>query len=132
MPLTPQEKVLIRHHLGFLNVAEAYTFVLGTPAGVETQFVIEGAMNRILEDAMPLVRNLLSQCELIAASLTDEDMIDITLVNELGEIKTNRMSFRERREMYDWRRQELANAFGVYANPFDKRAWGGVNVPVRH
>lgn len=132
MPLTTEEKVRIRHHLGFLNVAEAYTFVLGVPAGVETQFIIEGAMNRVLEAALPLLRQKLAQCDDLDARLTNEDVTDLALVAKLGEIESSGNAFEQLKGMLDHRRREIARILGVMPNPFDQVGWGGVNVPVRH
>jgi hypothetical protein len=118
--LTDEEKVKVRHHLGFLNVQEAYTFVLGTPAGVETQFIVEGAMNRLLPAALPLVRNLLCKCDETECQRFESQP-------NLAAAKVGNIELRGKDEQdalvrnYDYWRQALANAFGVYTNPFDKR-----------
>ena len=59
MSLTPEEKTATRHHLGYLGVAYAYTFVFGIPSGVQTQFSVEGAMDRLLADSEPRYRQIL-------------------------------------------------------------------------
>ena len=136
--LSDEEKIKVRHHLGYLNVQEAQTFVLGTPAGVETQFLIEGAMNRLLAGAIPMVREIL-----VKLDHTEEQMLcgqDLVEVNSLGEIQTN-MTGQDRaqkqlRQAYQWWRMSLANLLGVPANPFDQRLGvmgfgGGISVPVR-
>ena len=51
MAFNDQEKVRIRHHTGYSNVSAAQSFSLGVPAAVETAFLIEGAMNRVLPAA---------------------------------------------------------------------------------
>lgn len=123
MPLTEDEKVQVRHALGFLNVAEAATFVLGTPAGVETQFIIEGAMNRVLESALPLLRNHLAILAKIEAQMVDD--LETLVVRKLGEIEIDPEEMPKLRREYDFWRQRLANILGVYANPFDKARYGG-------
>lgn len=133
MALTEEEKVRVRHHLGFLNVVEAQTFVLGTPAGVETQFIIEGAMNRVKEEALPLLRRMLSYLD-----LTEEQMVtdqDVMVVDQIGEITVRKEQQKQLRQVYKYWQQSLANVLGVYPNPFDKRGMGvggagGPNVPV--
>jgi hypothetical protein len=136
MPLTEEEKTSIRHHLGYLNVAEAATFALGTPAGVETQFLIESAFTKVLEGALPLVRRTL--CKLDA---TEEQMFcgqETAEVQSIGDITTNvtgeHRHQAELRRAYRWWQASLANLLGVYVNPFDKRAGafgGGINVRVQ-
>lgn len=129
MPLTDEEKVKIRHHLGFLNVGEAYTFVLGTPAAVETQFIIEGAMNRVLEKALPELRRILQ----VLNGLEEQMVADHELlaVNQIGEIKVRSDEQEALDARYGRWCGSLANMLGVYANPYDKRG-GGINVPVTH
>jgi len=121
VPLTEHEKVKVRHHAGYLNVAEAATFVLGTPASVETQFIIEGAMNRVLEVALPEVRRHLQ----ILDSLEEQMVFDHELlaVESLGEITVNNREQYQLTQRYDYWVNSLCNLLGAYRNPFDKR-WG--------
>ena len=137
--LTEQEKVRIRHHLGYLNVQEASTFVLGTPSSVETQFIIEGAFNRVLESAVPLLRDLLGKL-----NATEEQMFcgqENMALLKIGEITMNSTGEdREQKELrrsYEYWKRSMANILGVMVNPFDKRTGvyrvsGGISVGVRH
>jgi hypothetical protein len=129
---TPEERVKARHHLGFLNVSEVYTFVLGTPAAVETQFAIEGALNRILPEAMPLFRELLAKCDQTEAQRFDNQ--DSHVASRVGSIELRgREAQTTLAKDYSYWRQALANLLGIYENPFDKRedlAGGGINVRV--
>ena len=72
LQLTDLEKVKIRHHLGFLNVQAASTFVLGTPAAVETQFIIEGAFTRILDAALEECRRHIAILDKIEQQMIDD------------------------------------------------------------
>lgn len=131
MSFTPEEKVQIRRHLGYINVQEAYSFILGVPAAVETQFLIEGAMDRVLPQAEPEVRRHLE----ILATLEGQMITDLdTLVaSSVGEIKIRPTEMKELRKEYQYWREGLANIIGCYPNPFDKRFFGGsVNVNVQH
>jgi hypothetical protein len=130
MPLTDDEKVKIRHHLGFLNVAEAYTFVLGTPAAVETQFLIEGAMIRILEVALPLVRKIVQVLDTIEQQMIDD--LELLAVTKVGELDINPDEHPKLRVEYERWQGSLANALGIYPNPWDKRAMGQINVTVHN
>lgn len=136
--LSAQEKVKVRHHLGYLNVQEAQTFVLGTPASVETQFIIEGAMDRVLADAVIEVRRHIQ----ILDSIEEQKVQNLELlqVKKLGEIEVNSTGDdREQKQLikeYDRWVDSLANLFGVVRNPYDKRkgamGTGGINVGVQH
>jgi hypothetical protein len=128
------EKTRIRHHLGYLNVEASQTFVLGTPAGVETQFLIEGAMNRVLPEAAVLAREMVAKCDAVEAQMSEnQELLAVTQVDEIG---VRQDEFEQLLKRYQYWRNALANILGTYANPFDKRfgAGGGmgVNVPVRH
>ena len=135
--LTEQEKVKVRHHCGYLNVQDAQTFVLGTPASVETQFIIEGAMNRVLEAALPELRRHLSILDTIENQMVcGLENVEVTKMSEMNINSTGEhRAQRELRRAYnDWV-GSLVNIMGVTRNPFDKRGGyglGGVNVSVRH
>ena len=131
MALTEEEKVKIRHFLGYLNVSAAQTFVLGSPAAIETQFIIEGAMNRVLPQAEGEVRRhivILDGCE--EQMISDRELL---AVNKVDEIDIRQTEMKELRTEYQYWRQSLANLLGVYPNPFDKRfSNNGINVGVTH
>jgi hypothetical protein len=129
MPLTEQEKVRTRDHMGYLNVVDVQTFVLGTPAAVETQFLIEGAMNKVLEHALPLFRQILAKCDLILEQKVDD--LENLAVDELGDIKLRKDEQARLDDQYDYWVAKLENMLGVPRNPFDKTRMGrGINVAV--
>jgi len=134
MALTEEEKVKVRHHLGFLNVQSVYTFVLGSPSSVETQFAIEGAMERLIPAALPELRRHLGFLDKI-----EEQMIcglENIDVEQLGEMKLN-VKGKDRaqmqlREVYDYWANSLANLMGIYRTPCDRRKSKSMNARVRH
>lgn len=134
--LNQAEKVKVRHHLGYLNVQEAQTFVLGTPAAVETQFIIEGAMNRVLEEALPEVRRHVQIMDSIEEQMVaNHELIQITKIDTIDVNSTGQdREQRQLRQTYDYWADSLANLFGIYRNPFDKRLGhfgrGGINARV--
>lgn len=129
-PLSETERASVRHHMGYLNVGEMYTFVLGTPAAVETTFVIEGAMDRVLEVALPRFRQILGILDAIEAQRVDD--LELMAINQLGDIQVNQKEQNQLLRTYDDWVAALANMLGVPRNPFDKRLGGarGVNVGV--
>lgn len=132
--LTEEEKVKVRHHLGYLNVGAAQTFVLGVPAGVETQFMIEGAMDRVNPAALGEVRRILA----VLSQLEDQAIGDaeLLMVSKVGSIDIRPDELKRVWEQYLIHRDALANLLGTYPNPFDRRfsggAAGGINTTVNH
>lgn len=127
---TEEEKVRIRHHLGYLNVAASATFVLGSPAAVETQFIIETAMNKVLPEAETMARNLIARCDFVENQMVENQ--ELLAVEAVGEITVRKDEFSALQVRYNYWRNALANALGIYPNPFDKRFAGGLNVTVQH
>ncbi len=122
--------------MGYLNVQDASTFVLGIPAGVQTQFVIERAFQKILAAAEPLYRKYLDKLDAIECQIVDNT--ENLAVEELGDIKLRGDEFQRLIDRYKWHQGALANLLGVPPNPYDARPWmgtgynggGGLNIPV--
>lgn len=136
MAFTDQEKVKIRHHLGFLNVGAAQTFELGVPSAVETQFLIEGAMDKVMPAAEPEARRLIGILDTIECQMVGD--LELLAVNKIGELEVRKEEQAQLRDNYKYWRAALANLLGTYPNPFDKRYGMGsdvgasINVPVHH
>lgn len=129
--ITPDEKARARHHLGYLGVQAASTFSLGVPAGVQTQFMVEGAWDRLLPESYGRFRDLL--CKLDATENAIFCGLDMVDVNRINEIEINRARLREYATTYKIAQQALANLMGVPTNPWDQREWlqgGRINVSV--
>jgi hypothetical protein len=127
-----QEKVKIRAALGYGNVSSVQTFSLGVPAAVETQFLIEGAMNRVLPEAELEVRRLVGVLEGIEAQMTGD--LELLAVERIGEITINEKEQQKLRSVYQHWQRQLGNLLMVPPNPYDQRFMnaGGVNVGVSH
>ncbi len=128
--ISEQEMVRIRHHLGFYNVGAGSTFFLGVPSSVELNFIIENAFTKLLPAAFPLVREMLNRCEVTEQQLFDNQ--ENLAVNKVCDIELREDEMEQLDKRYDRWRLALANAFGIYPNPFDKRGLGGpgLNAPV--
>jgi hypothetical protein len=116
--------------MGYLQVADAYTFVLGSPASVETTFIIEGAMDKLLEAALPRYRQILATLDAIECQMVGD--LENMAVESLGGIKINAREQKQLVSSYDYWVAALSNMLGCPRNPFDKRlqATSGVNVRV--
>ncbi len=130
--LTEEERVSIKHHLGYAGVDEMQTFVLGVPAAIETQFIIEGAMNRVRISALPKLRQLLVVLDTIEAQMVED--LELLAVNRLDTIEVNQGEQKALENRYDYWVNALGNVLGATRNPFDARKYnrqGGINAGVQ-
>lgn len=139
MAISEQDKVRARHHCGYLNVGSASTFALGIPAGVQTQFTIEGAWSKVLPQAESLFRSHLDKLDAIEEQIVDNT--ENVAVSKIDEIELRPDEFRQLIQRYMYWQGALCNLMGITPNPFDQRPWlgmgfngagGGVNVGVIH
>lgn len=129
MALTSEQRVSIRHHMGYLQVAEVFTFVLGSPASVETTFLIEGAMDRVLEAAIPRLLSVLEKLDRVECQML-ENMENLA-IQSIGDITINTKEHRDLKRVYDYWVAELSNMLGCPRNPFDKRLQAGSGINLR-
>lgn len=132
---TDEEKARIRYHMGYANVNAVEVYAAGVPAPIETQFLIEGAMNRVLEAAAPLVRKTLAILDGIEQQMVDDH--ELLAITEIGEIKINTKEQQKLEARYLRWQASLANILAVSPMPFDFRygggmGGGGLNTPVSH
>jgi hypothetical protein len=133
--VTDDEKNRVRWHLGYHLVESVATFALGVPAAMQTTFMIEGAMNRILSTpgAIEKFRQTLERLDCIENEIMCG--IDLASVDVLDTITVRKDRLRELARYYRLFQSALANALGVVPNPWDQRvifllADGGINVSV--
>ena len=129
MPLTDPEKVKTRFHLGYMNQNSVETFHLGTPAATETSFIIEAAMDKVPEGALPLHRQILAILDKILFGQKVDDLENLA-VSKLGNIELRPDEMEALDKQYEFWQGHLANLLGVYVNPFSKVGNPGINVPV--
>ena len=135
MAITDEAKVRARHHLGYLGVGSAQTFLLGIPAAVQTQFMIEGAFTRLLPESEPKFLELLDNCDGVEKQLVRFQKA--LVASAVDTIQLNPKEFERLLDRYSWWRSALGNMLGIAPNPFDQRfgGWtggGGLNIPVSH
>jgi len=131
MAFTEQEKVKIRSHMGYLNVGSVQSFSLGVPAAVETQFLIDGAMNRVLPEAEQEVRQLCGILDGIEAQMVGD--LELLAVTKIGEIEVNETEQAKLKTAYRHWQAKLGNLLAIPVCPFDQRFMNaGINVGVSH
>lgn len=121
--ISEDDKVRARMHMGYLNVQSASTFVLGVPAAIQTQFMIEGAWDRILPGAESRFRRILDRLDKIEEQI--EDDTENLAADKVDEIELRKDEFDELIKRYKHWQGSLGNMLGVLPNPFDQRPYLG-------
>ena len=135
MALTIEERERIRTHLGFPSLAnnQSPSLAYGVPIMRQQAFLIEDAMTRLLPEAEPRVRNILTtldgiECRML--SVLDQITVDQVDSIRLAPDGADRLE----REYNRWGRR-LAEIFHCEFYTLSARAGGGrrggvANVPV--
>ena len=114
--LTEEEKASIRHHLGFMQVAPSTSIFMGFPAATQTSFLVETAMDHIMEAGVGRIRDDIAECDRIECEIKGArfrlqaksvEGIDLN-PQELTQLKT---------EYTDWAKR-LADDLGVPINAY--------------
>jgi hypothetical protein len=134
--LQADDRERIRYHLGFPNVASQASLAFGVPISVETIFIVEQAMNSLLDTTVERVRKLLGILDYIEERLIRA--LPHLAASELGNLKVERSDGSETdlldKEYCRWA-SRLADNLGVpkYAYSLRSKAGGGkaAIVPVR-
>lgn len=132
--LTQEEMVKCRHHLGYPNVGEVQTFAFGVPAAMQTTFMIEGAMVRVLPNAEAMLRDLLAKLD--KDECRADELLDIVEFESIEQTKYRDNALQKVAQHYLRHQQSLSNLLGIVPNPWDQREWvasgsGNINVPVQ-
>jgi len=84
VPLSDDEKQRARYHLGYPSLSTAASIQLGVPALTQTNFLVENALLRLLESALPQVRAILSTMDNIETKLIEaQDRLAATKLADL-------------------------------------------------
>lgn len=135
-PFDERDRSRIKYHLGYLAVQPAASIQFGIPRPIETLFLVEDAMNNIVNDGFNVqnVLRLLGVLDNIECRM--QGSLDYLPANKLGtlEVRSDMMDAFER-EYNRWA-QRIADILGVPMYPYSQRAkeaagvMGG-NIPVR-
>lgn len=125
--LTDDEKARIRRHLGYPNVGMAASMQYGIPKPLSVAFLLETAMNQLLEQAVPIAREILGTLDELTARL-GADAADLLEVKRLGTIEPNPDNPKDLQALRLYWIWELADTFGVPPYGFSRRMRGGQTV----
>lgn len=135
--LSAAERERVRYHLGYQNVEPAASISLGFPRATQASFLVEAAMDRLVDSTVGRVSQIVALLDRIEGQMA-EALCRLT-AQQLGELKL-RNSNEEPTEQdllaREYRRwaERLADNLGVPLNAYSERfrddGGGMVNVPV--
>lgn len=135
MALTSQDKERCRYHCGYLEVSPAASLSYGIPRPINTIFLIETAMDNIVDLAIPRVIKTLNILDKVECKL--EQALEYMSANKIGniEVRADQADALER-EYHRWAAR-LCDILGVPPYPYAERnrEAAGVmagNVKVQH
>ena len=137
MPLTDGERQRARYHLGYPSLNSAASVAFGVPMMNQTNFLVESALFRLLEESLPQVRQIMHVMDTVETKLfdaVDQDHLVATQLEDLHlrEDETDKLEGEYRRWGY-----RLADILGCPVYPFSPRykpsgANNVTNVSVSH
>lgn len=135
MPLTPTDRERIRYHMGYPAISSNASIQFGLPAFTEMNFVIETAMDKLLEPSIPRVRDLLQTLDDTETNIRQAQQR--LAASRLGEITMNEGEPDKLEREYRRWAERLADimASPLYAYSTRFRETGAVfagSIPVRH
>lgn len=117
MPLTAEEKVRIKYHLGYPLQETLRSMVAGLPTIVQSNWQIDAVLaHPLAEETIPLIRDHIKQLdEIIFGDLPDSRLYHIA--EQLEELKLNMRHPKMLSDDYKFWQQRLAQILCVPVNP---------------
>jgi len=133
MPISASERERILYHLGYLAVQPAASIQYGIPRPIQTMFLVETAMNNLLEVAVDRVRRVLQIMDGIENKLVDAQ--DRLAADQLGDLKIRATEPDQLEGEYRRWGYRLADILGVpiyaYSTKYRNAGVRAGSIPVR-
>ncbi len=136
MAFTTEEKERIRYHTGYLEVSPAPSITFGIPALIQTNFLVERAMDLVLPAAEGRVRKILCVLEGIECKMIEWQ--DYLIASQLDSLTIRADNIDKLEDEYSRWASRLADILGCPLYPGSSkfrrlfRSIGGGNIPVRN
>jgi hypothetical protein len=127
------EKERIRYHLGYLNVQPAASITYGLPRPIQTLFLVEVAMDKVLPEGEDRIRKMVTTLDNIECQMIEGQAY--LAANRLGELEVRKEHIDQLEVEYHRWASRLADTLGVPLYPFADRfkrvrGSGAGNIPV--
>lgn len=109
------EKERIRYHMGYLQVAPAASITYGIPAPIQTLFLVEAAMDRVIPSAEDRVRKIVTVLDEIECRMTGA--LDYLAVEQVDSITIRKDQIDKLEDEYCRWAARLADTLGAPLYP---------------
>ena len=114
--LTITEKAKIRAHLDFPVIDGRVALALGLPVNTQVSTILDDAVERVLPEALPIVRRYLEMCECTEAQLAKAQQ-NLSVASVTGVTMRPREALEDLEDMYMKWVIKLASSLAVVRNP---------------
>lgn len=128
MPLTAEEKVRIRYHMGYPLQGSVRSLFASVPFNRQTLYLLEGVMETIAEESLPQIRKILGYLD-----KTDEKIFcdqKNMQADQIEELRLNESYHPKLRREYTYWQGRLAQCLDVPLN-MDFQPIRGVDAGIR-
>lgn len=120
MPLTDEERVKVRYHLGFPQISPSQSLAFGAVIPTQANFLIEASMNNLIVGAEEIVRSLICTLDEIEC-LMRRALPDLQVSRTGGGVELD-TGYNDRLEAeYNRFAGRLADVFAVPFHPYAMR-----------
>lgn len=113
------EKERIRYHMGYLQVTPAAAITYGIPAPIQTLFLLESAMDRVIANAEDRVRRLITVLDEIECRMLDGQ--NYLVADQLSDITIRKDNIDKLEDEYCRWAARLADTLGAPLYPGAER-----------
>lgn len=130
MAFTPEEKANIRYHLGYPNVEPVSGYGLGIPIPLQTSFILESTMDRVIAVFEPKIRELLEVLDGIECNMVKAQKR--LSANRVGDIELRQTEISQLEAEHSRWAKRLADCLCAPIYPFSTKFAGtrAGNIPV--
>ncbi len=123
--LSPEDKSLVRYHMGYPDIDTAQYLLGGVTFSVPTQFLLENQMNQVRDTAVPRIQQLTGILETI-----EQQMVDA--LGRLRAVKADVVTLNPTEHLdlevqYKRWQNKLAMILNAYVNPSSNGGVYGIN-----
>lgn len=129
MPFTPEERMVVKFHLGYPLQQTDASIAFGIPISTQPMFLVERALGLLPDPAVNMCRGIVLKLDDLLEKLTDGQ--DHLAADQLEELTLRKDYLPRLRDEYAYWQSRLAQILGCPVNP-DFSGIGDVDMTVRN